>query len=128
MVCFQILKKNLSGFARMSHKEAAYTLTHVFAFADMPGHMISILDDGVLINHDDDANLATNWHVPGPSFPIDAPRSVVTAALLSPRYALVATRDIAAGAELTNDYAKDVFDPDYYIALCEEYGVEEDYL
>jgi len=52
----------------------------------------------------------------------------VTEALHDNRYSLVATRDIESGEELANDYAVDDECPSYYDALCEQYGVCEDFL
>ena len=52
----------------------------------------------------------------------------VTDNLLSDRYALIAIHDIEKGEEFTNDYAADTFDPPYYDALYEQYGVIENYL
>jgi hypothetical protein len=92
----------------MTHADIVHELTHVFGLREFPGCLIRVHDDGVLINHSDKANLATNNS--------------------ADRYALVATRDIAEGEELTNDYAGDVVDPPFYDALCEAYGVDEDYL
>jgi hypothetical protein len=52
----------------------------------------------------------------------------VTNALLGDRYALIALRDIAAGEELTNNYEIEVADPPFYLTLCDQYGVDENYL
>ena len=52
----------------------------------------------------------------------------VAEALTDDWYSLVATRDIAAGEELTNDYAEDDESPPYYDALCDQYGVTWDFI
>ena len=44
-------------------------------------------------------------------------------ALLNDRFALIATRDLKAGDELTHDYSIGVEDPPYYDALCSQYDV-----
>ena len=117
--------------AKMSRVDVVYQLTHVFGLKDFPGVLIRILDDGALINHASDANLATNNTVADhKSSDVTSPRYLrnVAEALLDERYALVATRDIEKGEEFTNDYVADVLDPPYYDVLFEQYGVDEDYL
>ncbi len=115
----------------MTHDEVVYELTHVFGLKEVPGCLIRVYDDGVLINHSRDANLATN-NTATNERPLDATSNQyvqnVTRALLADRYALVATRDIEIGEELTNDYAGDTEDPPFYDILYEQYGVEESYL
>ena len=117
--------------AKMSRADVVYQLTHVFGLKDFPGCLIRVLDDGALINHSSNANLATNNTVTDyePS-DVTSPRYLrnVAEALLDERYALVATRDIEKGEEFTNDYVADVLDPPYYDVLFEQYGVDEDYL
>ena len=117
--------------AKMSHAEVVYELTHVFGLQEFSGCLIRILDDGVLINHSSNANLATNRGVASHTSPdVTSPLNLrnVTEALLDDRYALVATRDIEKGEEFTNDYAAEVVDPPYYDVLYEQYGVTEDFL
>jgi hypothetical protein len=117
--------------ANMSKTKVVYELTHIFGLKDFPGCLIRIFDDGVLINHSSNANLATNNavanHIPSD---VTSPQYLrnVTEALLEDRYALVATRDIEKDEELTNDYAADVVDPPYYDVLFEQYGVVQDFL
>ncbi len=111
----------------LSNEDIVYELTHVFAFADFPNHLIKPMDDGTLINHDDDANLATNFDAPLQTNVVDSIQEV-SQALLEDRFALIATRDIEAGEELTNNYNKDVFDPEFYLQLCDKYEVDESYL
>jgi len=115
----------------MGHDEVVYELTHVFGLKEFPGCLIRIFDDGALINHAPDGNLATN-HADASPAPLDATSSdyveLVIRALLDDRYALVATRDIEPGEEFTNDYASEIDDPRFYDALCEQYGVTEAYL
>jgi hypothetical protein len=117
--------------AKMSRAEVVYQLTHVFGLKDFPGVLIRILDDGVLINHSSNANLATNNTVAAhKSSDVTSPRYLrnVAEALLDVRYAVVATRDIEKGEEFTMDYVADVLEPPYYDVLFEQYGVDEDYL
>ena len=114
----------------MSSAEVVYELTRVFGLADFPGCLIRVFDDGVLINHSSDDNLATNNSTATKtSFDASAPQYLnrVTEALLADRYALVATRDIETGEEFTNDYSVE-FVPPYYDVLYEQYGVREDFL
>lgn len=116
---------------KMVHAEAVYELTHVFGLKELPGCLIRIYDDGVLINHSSDANLATNNAAAiETSLDVTSLHYIqnVTKALLDVRYALVATRDIEIGEEFTNDYAAEVDDPPFYHTLCEQYGVSENYL
>jgi len=117
--------------AKMSRAEVVYQLTHFFGLKDFPGVLIRILDDGVLINHSSNANLATNNTVTAhKSSDVTSPRYLrnVAEALLDERYAVVATRDIEKGEEFTMDYVADVLEPPYYDVLFEQYGVDEDYL
>ncbi len=117
--------------AKMSRADVVYQLTHVFGLKDFPGCLIRVLDDGALINHSSNANLVTNnTFADHKSLDVTSPRYLrnVAEALLDERYALVATRDIEKGEELTNDYVVDVLDPPYYDVLFEQYGVDEDYL
>jgi hypothetical protein len=116
---------------RMSPADAVYELTHVHAFEEFPGCLIRALDDGVLINHSTEPTLATGKSAPaGSSCDVNARDYLrkVSEALLDDRYSLVATRDIESGEEFTNDYMADDACPAYYDALCEQYGVREDFL
>lgn len=123
-----------SFMARIGHMPTAgiiYELTHVFGLEDFPGCLIRVFDDGVLINHSSDPTLVTNTSGPASrSFEVNSPRYLnkVSEALLDDRYALVATRDIESGEEFTNDYRAEDDCPPYYDALCERYGVREDFL
>ncbi len=115
---------------KMPHAEVVYELTHCFGLAVLPGCMIRVLDDGVLINHSSNANLVTNNSAPAnASLNVNSRDYLdkVTKALLDDRYALIATRDIENGEEFTLDYAGEV-DPPYYDVLYEQYGVIEDFL
>ena len=111
--------------------EAIYELTHVFGLADFPDCLIRVLDAGALLNHSPEGNLATNFDAPPPT-PADALAPdylrAVSDALPDDRFALISTRDIGPGEELTNNYAGDVADPPFYRRLCAEYGVDEGYL
>jgi len=116
---------------KMPPAGVVYELTHVHAFEDFPGCLIRALDDGILINHSSDPNLATNNAAPvSTSIDVNSRQYVhdVTKALYDDRYSLVATRDIESGEELANDYAIDDDCPPYYDALYEQYGVREDFL
>ena len=113
----------------MSATEIVYELTHVHGVADFPGCLIRVLDDGVLINHSGRPTLVTNNAAPADtSLDTQSPRYLddVAEALLDYRYALVATRDIEAGEEFTNDYFAEAAEPPYYDELYEKYGVRED--
>lgn len=115
----------------MSPAEVVYELTHVHAFEDFPGCLIRALDDGILINHSNAPNLATNNSAAArTSLDVSSRQYLrkVTDALFDDRYSLVAIRDIEKGEELTNDYTADDECPPYYDVLCEKYGVREDFL
>lgn len=119
-----------AAIAEMAHNEVVYELTHVFGLEELPGCLVRIYDDGVLINHSSNANLTTN-NAAALRTALDV-RAIdyvqkVSEALLDVRYALVANRDIESGEELTIDYAAEA-DPPFYDRLCEKYGVREDYL
>lgn len=120
-----------AAIEKMVHADVIYELTHVFGLKDMPGCLIRVFDDGVLINHSSDANLATN-NTAAIETPLDVTSihyiQNVTKTLLDVRYALVATRDIEIGEEFSNDYVTEAVDPPFYNILCEHYGVSEDYL
>ncbi len=111
--------------------DIVYELTHVHGVADFPGCLIRVLDDGVLINHSGRPNLVTNNATPADTgLDVESHRYLekVAEALLDDRYALVATRDIEAGEEFTNDYFAEAAEPPYYDELYEKYGVREDHL
>ena len=117
--------------AKMSPADVVYELTHVHAFEDFPGCLIRALDDGILINHSNDPNLATDKSAAVEmSLDINSRQylRMVTEALLDDRYSLVATRDIEIGEELANDYDADDDCPPYYDDLYEQYEVREDFL
>ena len=119
-----------AAIEKMVHADVIYELTHVFGLKDMPGCLIRVFDDGVLINHSSDANLATNNTAAlGTSLDVTSIHYIqnVTKALLDDRYALIATRDIEIGEEFSNDYVADAVDPPFYHSLYEHYGVSEDY-
>ncbi|MGI9352393.1 MAG: SET domain-containing protein-lysine N-methyltransferase [Rhizobiaceae bacterium] len=112
-------------------EKAVYELTHSFGIPDFPASIVRILDEGVLINHSDNANLATNFGVPLSAQLDVSSRSYlrnVSEALLQDRFTLIATRDIQSGEEFTNNYFEDVLDPPFYLRLCDEYDVKEKYL
>ena len=116
---------------KMSPAEVVYELTHVHAFEEFPGCLIRAIDDGILINHSDDPNLATNKLSPAKtSLDVRSPQYLdkVTEALCNDRFSLVAIRDIDTGEEFANDYSVDDDCPPFYDALYEQYGVREDFL
>lgn len=120
-----------AAIEKMVHAEVVYELTHVFGLKELPGCLVRVYDDGVLINHSSNANLTTNNTAAiGTLLDVKSIDYIqnVSQALLDVRYALVATRDIESGEELTNDYAAEVVDPPFYDLLCEQYGVSEDFL
>lgn len=117
--------------ASMSPAEVVYELTHVHSFEEFPGCLIRALDDGVLINHPSEPTLAARKSTPEQSSCDVTSRDYlreVAEAIGDDRYSLVATRDIERGQELNNDYTADDACPAYYDALCEQYGVSEDFL
>ncbi|MGB0797821.1 MAG: SET domain-containing protein-lysine N-methyltransferase [Planktomarina sp.] len=117
--------------SEMTYDEAVYELTHVFGLLDFPDCVIRVLDAGVLFNHESDCNLITNnqnaLEVPPDS---TSPNYIqdVTMALLDVRYAMIATRDIEAGEEFTNNYETEVNDPPFFDILYELYEIEDTYL
>ena len=114
--------------AKSSHSDAVYELTHIFCVAEFPGYMVRVFNDGVLINHSEQPNLATNNRAKGYKIPkIDSPQDVAEA-LLDSRFSLIASKDINAGDELTLDYNSDPEDPLYYETLCDEYRVSWEWL
>jgi SET domain-containing protein len=120
-----------AAIEQMSRAEVVYELTHVFGLKEFSGCLIRIRDDGVLVNHSSNPNLATiNATACHTSLDAASPQflSDVTVALLDDRYALVATRDIEEGEEFTIDYNVDVVDPRYYDVLFDEHGINEDFL
>ena len=120
-----------AAIENMTHDEVVYELTHVFGLGELPGCLIRVYDEGVLINHSSNANLATN-NTATIERSLDAESDHyiqnVTKVLLADRYALVATRDIETGEEFTNDYAVDGEEPPFYDILHEQYEVDESYL
>ena len=64
------MTNNKNGFCfqykieKLSNTEVIYELTHVFGLKEYPDCLIRVFDDGVLINHSRNANLATNSVVP----------------------------------------------------------------
>lgn len=117
--------------ATMPPEQVVYELTHVHALEDFPGCLIRALDDGILINHSGDPTLVTNNAAPATGTPDpNAPDYLqrVREAITNDRYSLIATRDIAAGEELTNDYNAEDACPPFYDALYVQYGVREDFL
>jgi hypothetical protein len=122
------LKKFL---AQLSHSEVAYELTHMFGLPEFPGYIFRFFDDGVLINHSSQPNIAMNNssgenEIPYNTSPQDA--QDVEDALLNDRFSLIAIQDLKVGDELTMDYTKCIEDPLYYDSLCEQYKVSEPFL
>lgn len=112
--------------AAMSHSEVVYELEHLFGLPEFTDCVIRVLDDGALINHSRQANLALNIggdnnEIPGTASPQKG--QDVEEALLSDRFSLIAARNLNAGEELTLDYDIGTEDPSWYDDLCEQYGV-----
>ncbi len=115
----------------LTDDEARYVFTHCFGFGDLPDCVIRVLDDGALINHATEGNLATGFDLPmrmqldssSPGYLQD-----VRQALLEDRFAMMSSRSIAAGEEFTNNYSKDLREPPFFMRLYEDYGIVEDYL
>jgi len=112
--------------AAMSHSEVVYELEHLFGLPEFTDCVIRVLDDGALINHSRQANLALNIggdnnETPGTASPQKG--QDVEEALLSDRFSLIAARNLNAGEELTLDYDIGTEDPSWYDDLCEQYGV-----
>lgn len=113
---------------RLSHGEAVYELTHMFGLPEFPGYMIRVLDEGVLINHSREPTTVLNTDSGEYEAPCVTSTQQVMDALLNDRFALIATRDLKAGEELTQDYNTDIEDPSYYDALCQQYGISWSWL
>ncbi len=112
--------------AKRSRSEVVYELTHMFGIPEFPGYVIRVFDDGVLINHSRQPTTVMNNDPGENEIPYDtSPQDVhdVEDALLNDRFALIATQDLKAGDELTQDYTIGIEDPSYYDALCEQYDV-----
>ncbi|MBW2542813.1 MAG: SET domain-containing protein [Deltaproteobacteria bacterium] len=117
--------------APLSRSEVIYELEHMFGAPEFPGYVIRVLDEGALINHSSQPNVAVNGIVSDDEIPYDT--SVQNArdvedALLNDRFALVAIRDLEVGDELTHDYNVGVADPPYYEALREQYDLSDPWL
>ena len=119
------------ALANLSRSDVVYELEHVFGIAEFPGYIIRVFDDGVLINHSRQPNMAMNNGSEDNEIPYStSPQDVqdVEDALLNDRFALIATRDLKVGDELTLDYDIGAEDPPYYDALCEQYEVSWSWL
>lgn len=120
-----------SLIADMTREDVIYELTHVFGLPDFPNCVIRVFDAGVLFNHALDNNLATSYgsdlkgalDETSPSYIED-----VSNALLSDRYAMIATRDIEIGEEFTNNYALEVGDPPFFEAIYDQYDIDDSYM
>lgn len=44
------------------------------------------------------------------------------------RYAMIATRDIQAGEEFTNNYTLEVGDPPFFEAIYDQYEIDDSYM
>ena len=112
--------------SKLSHNEAVYELTHMFGLPEFPGYLIRLHDDGVLINHSTQPTTVINSCAQGKDYSYQCGAdsvSEVTGALLNDRFAMIATRDLLPGDELTHDYNVGVEDPPYYDALCDNYNI-----
>ena len=125
-------ERSLKEFlAALSPTSVVYELEHMFGAPELPGYVIRVLDDGVLVNHSSQPAVAVNNGPGEDDIPYNtSARSVedVTDALLNDHFALIAVRDLKAGDELTHDYSIGVEDPLYYDALCEQYDVSSPWL
>jgi len=97
-------ERSLKAFLeQLSHKDVVYELTHMFGLPELPGYVIRIFDDDVLINHSHQPNIAMN-NVTGDKEITYNPSTQniqdVEDALLNDRFALIAIQDINVGGEL----------------------------
>jgi SET domain-containing protein len=112
--------------AKLSRSDVIYELDHMFGAPEFPGYIIMVIDDGVLINHSRQPNVAVNNGSADNEIPYNTSAQDVQDvedALLNDRFALIAIQDLKVGDELTMDYNIDVEDLPYYDALCEQYNV-----
>ena len=119
------LRELLAGLSR---SEVVYELEHMFGLPEFPGYIIRIIDDGVLINHSRQANVAMNKGSGDNEIPFNTSVQTVQDvehALLNDRFALIAAKDLEADDELTMDYNIGIEDPSYYDDLCNQYEVSE---
>ncbi len=117
--------------AKLSRSKVVYELEHMFGLPELPGYIIRVFDDGVLINHSHQPTVAIN-NGPGDddiSYST-SPQDIqgVEEALLNDCFALIATQDLRVGDELTHDYNIGIEDPPYYDALCEQYELSSPWL
>jgi hypothetical protein len=118
-------------FVTLSRTEVVYELEHMFGFPEFPGYVIRVFDDGVLINHSRQPNVAMNSDFGKHEIPYNAsPQNIqdVEDALLNDRFALIASQDLKDGDELTMDYNVGIEEPPYYEVLCEQYDISEPWL
>lgn len=112
--------------ANMSPREAAYELEHDLCTPEYPDYVVRFHDDGALINHSFEPNVAVNTGPGENGIPYDASAQnaqEVANALLSDRFSLIAIRDVNAGDELTHDYNVGVANPAFFDALYEQYNL-----
>jgi SET domain-containing protein len=117
--------------ATLSPDEVVYELTHMFGLPEFPGFIIRVFDDGVLINHSQQANVAMNNTNRDQKIPFKTATQDVRGvedALLDERFSLIAKQDLEPGDELTMDYNIGIEDPPYFDALYEHYGISEPWL
>jgi len=117
--------------ASLSRSEVVYELTHMFGLPEFPGYMIRVFDDGVLINHSSQPNVAINKDYADKEMPYNTSAhnvQEVEDALLNDRFSLIAAQDLEVGGELTHDYNIGIEDPLYYDALCDQYEVSWSWL
>jgi len=115
----------------LSRTEVIYELEHMFGMPELSGYVIRVFDDGVLINHSRQPNVAINNGTGKNQTPYDAsPRNIqdVGDALLNNRFALIASQDLKEGDELTMDYTIGIEEPPYYEVLYEQYDISEPWL
>jgi SET domain-containing protein len=118
-------------FATLSRTEVVYELEHMFGMPEFPGYVIKVFDDGELINHSRQPNVAMSSGAGKSEIPYNAsPQNSqdVEDSLLNDRFTLIASQDLNVGDELTMDYNIGIEEPPYYDVLCEQYEISEPWL
>lgn len=117
-----------SLLSNMPDDEAVYVLEHIHCMPEFPEYMIRVFDDGELTNHSDRPTLLTLTRPGYDEVSAITSTKAVSTVLLGDHFTLVAARNIEEGEELTLDYNEDPEGPEYYDALCDQYGVKWDWL
>jgi SET domain-containing protein len=117
--------------ANLSPGEVVYELEHNLCTPEYPDYVVRFHDDGALINHSPEPNVAVNTGSGKNGIPYDDSAQnaqEVANALLSDRFSLIAIRDVNAGDELTHDYNIGVANPPFYDALYKQYNLSEPWM